>query len=654
VPQEIARKTSTRRVTNPDVANSDGSPPAPSDADIIVEVIDEITFIDPEQQYQQFTWSFDNSDESSREVHVVTVNKDGPAHGAEGGGTLKVERVDEYAAIDSRDNYQETRTTLDNSSEDRFAVDYTPAPGDSRKTHDVKIHSKDGSAWLLIRRTDEFTTKAGADDQYWETVFALDQKDGDAGDPPPELDAPTTTWDGTTINPPWRLDPFQNIVDVSWGKLLVVFYGGNSIAAWPMSVLDDMTKFGEPLVDRVLAQSNWQWINNDGNPDHTVFATQLKISADFHPVVAGFALVEATGPSGEQRFKITTNGKYNCCDTGDFTGARVALSVGPNDMNPIINGAGTKIFAAGGNSITAVVTRDPATHQVTSRTLTVAASDDIYRPTVVTTGGEYYYGASNNAVMSFDGDGTPATIDFSQSYTQSPNPLPSPIPSGTVETQTWTPTVWNYVYGPGPDAVQVSSGGTQTGITYFGPPDTFTDDATWAVSVDCPFMAYQHASGGIDTVGLRWSELAQSGTTHREGDLAGHTSATVSGSASFNGVTTFFVLNTPDLVRFYSWPYWIDGIPYYWRFGDTAGSVYTPYGQTFAVEFGNGFPEFQGNFHASNGKHAVQGFDVSGTRHVFIDGHDRTALIAGKIGISASDIDCVLLDMKAGQIGSLI
>jgi hypothetical protein len=233
VADEVNRKTSTRRIKNPD---GDG---APSDADVIVEVIDEISFIDPSRQYQQFTWAFDNSEDSSRQVHAVTVigsDSGDPAHAVPlmgddrssiSGSTVDVERVDQYKVIDPTEQHQETWTTLDNASEDRFAVDYVPSGGDNRETHDVKIHSKDGSAWLLIRRTDAFTIAGGADEQYWETEFSLDNKDADAGDPAPtDLADPTTDWDGTTINPPWRLDPFQNIVDVSWSGLAVVFYDG--------------------------------------------------------------------------------------------------------------------------------------------------------------------------------------------------------------------------------------------------------------------------------------------------------------------------------------------------------------------------------------------------------------------------------------------
>lgn len=223
MPQEIDRKTSTRRVWNPDSAASDGTPPEPSDSDVIVEVVDEISFVDPTQQYQEFRWVFDNSLDSSRETHGVTVT------GSDETSKVDVERIDVYDVLDSRENYQETRISLDNASEARFAVDYVAGADDTRKTHDVKIYSKDGSAWLLIRRTDEFTIKGQADEQHWETVFSLDHKDHDAGDPPPDdLVAPTTEWDGSEINPPHRFDPFQNIVDVSWGGLAVIFYNGSA------------------------------------------------------------------------------------------------------------------------------------------------------------------------------------------------------------------------------------------------------------------------------------------------------------------------------------------------------------------------------------------------------------------------------------------
>lgn len=201
MPTETDRTTSVRRITNPD------------DASVYVDlkVIDAISFVDPKSQGQETQYTLNNGSDDNRQVHVTNLT------GTDGASKLDVERIDVFSVIDAADRGQETQFALDNSAE----------PPTHLTTHDVKIYSDDGSCWLMVRRTDSFAV-ADPSDSGQETVFELDNPDDDIGNPPDPLDPPDTTWDGTDINPPWRIDPWQNIIDVSWGGLAVSFLSGAS------------------------------------------------------------------------------------------------------------------------------------------------------------------------------------------------------------------------------------------------------------------------------------------------------------------------------------------------------------------------------------------------------------------------------------------
>jgi hypothetical protein len=651
VAAEVNRKTSTRRIKNPDGDGND------SDSDVIVQVIDELTFVDPSKQYQEARWILDNSDQASRKVHTVTVKgKDDPS------SKVEVERIDEYTVILPQTQYWETQITLDNASEDRFDPDYTPAETDKRVTHDVKVYSKDRSSWLKIRRTDSFVIRSERDEQFWETKFILDNKDPDVGDPTPELDAPTKDWDHTSINPPWRLDPFQNIVDLSWGgKLFVVLYNGNRVAAWPMPRLDDLVHFGDPVVNRSLPQSNWAYVNNFGNSDHTLISTQMKINADVHPIMASFSLIDTTGPDSEPRLKIAHSDRYSLFLTDYFAKNKgTLLTAGhlSNTARPIINGSGTTVYAAGGDTLTVNLIRDDPTDttKITNKTLTLTPGAGYpYAPSVVTPSGQSYYSVQASSLITMqDTDATPgySGYDFSPTVTQTPDPLPFPV-EGTLETTTRTPIDFCSVAGPGLDEMSVAKSGTKTDVILLSAPDPFTQDSTWSESLSAPYMDYRK-NGKIDSVNLRWAAIAANGAQHIAGDNSGTTGSSLSGNASWLGVSVPYAVFPDDqLARFYPWPYWVGGAPNYVILTETALTLTTTYGQSVVLSdlAENGF---RGNFHASNGKHIVQSFDANSTRYIMLDGTDFGATIAGKLGIDPSAIDCILLDMKSGDIAKLI
>jgi hypothetical protein len=227
---ESDRETSVRRITKPDDPTTY----------VDLKIIDVLSFIDPHDRYQESEYTFDNtSQNTSRDTHTVTVTGiDDPS------STVDVERIDSFDTTDERDSFQEAITSLLNDDD----------PPKHLQTHTLKVfNATDDSTWIKIQRVDRFSV-VDPRSQYQETVFQLKWDDGSSATDDGEgnvdldntenstydsgLDEPDTSSDGTEINPPWRLDPFQNIVDVSWGKSFVVAFGAKNFAIFPMSVLD--------------------------------------------------------------------------------------------------------------------------------------------------------------------------------------------------------------------------------------------------------------------------------------------------------------------------------------------------------------------------------------------------------------------------------
>jgi hypothetical protein len=173
-----------------------------------VKIIDKVAFVDLHERAQGTDFEFNNHRENTfRKTHVFVVV------GSNVTSTVKVERVDQFGVLDPHDRAQESQ----------YAMKSPTDPVVHFKTHDFKvINPLDPTIWLLIRRTDQLKV-ADPHDAGRETIFQLNWLDDDVTNPS-ELDTSDTS---TTINPPWRLDPFQNIIDVQWGKHLTCGWGGN-------------------------------------------------------------------------------------------------------------------------------------------------------------------------------------------------------------------------------------------------------------------------------------------------------------------------------------------------------------------------------------------------------------------------------------------
>jgi hypothetical protein len=204
MPTESSRTRSVRRIT------------APGDTGTYVDlkVIDDITFTEQQPPYQEWVLGFkNNSDDAARTVHVVEVGDD----------KLKVERIDTLNTAETTGRAQEAIWSFLNNDD----------PPVHLETHETTIYASDGNGnitdtgtWIKVQRIDKIEFSDSADEvPGQEYVWNLDNPDKqDSQDDYKNLTAPLTYWDNSSINPPWRLDPFQTIVDAAfsnWDYLII-------------------------------------------------------------------------------------------------------------------------------------------------------------------------------------------------------------------------------------------------------------------------------------------------------------------------------------------------------------------------------------------------------------------------------------------------
>jgi hypothetical protein len=332
---ETSRTTSVRRIT------------APNDESTYVDlkVIDKILFRDEKDYGQEWELTFNNNLDAGRETKVVEIGED----------KLKVERINSlFSKHDTRGIFQEWETIFDNSQN----------PPVHYKTHKRKIYAlnkdktKNKDVWIEVQRIDKIWFKDEKDngqERIWELVWPDNENpEWDYTD----LPKPDKRWDKTTINPPWRLDPFQTIVDCSLdSRFMLVIYHKNAatyhIAAIPMKNLDAPS--GHVYTNRTSTTSGilhrTGWFTSCG-------VTQLKISSDLH-VAATNLRIDAEGnmscldsPSGDPQKRHFYNTRKTILGPAvSATSPNVGIySYGYGDT-PKINFTGKVVYDECGNSV---------------------------------------------------------------------------------------------------------------------------------------------------------------------------------------------------------------------------------------------------------------------------------------------------------------
>jgi hypothetical protein len=200
VPEEFSRTTARKRIKLP-----------PDNTHFVdVPVITKISFIDASDRYQELQYSIDNSAAADRTVHVdqVPSSVDGHITSADGKG-LPVERIEKWPHVDAVDRGQETNPEWDNVT----GCDSIPPSFTSHfKTHVVRYKNpNDTSVWIESELIDEIVV-LDPTERGQETHYTLNnpQNDDDAQANP---DDPEISDTDNGIDPAWRTDPFQNIVN---------------------------------------------------------------------------------------------------------------------------------------------------------------------------------------------------------------------------------------------------------------------------------------------------------------------------------------------------------------------------------------------------------------------------------------------------------
>lgn len=166
-----------------------------------VPVIQEISFIDPREYYQEYRYTINNSAQSARQVHVVAVKNDTDTD------SIQVERIDKWPVFDLVSRAQDTIWAPDNVTGE---TETPPHFSTHLKTHVYRYeHPSDDTYWIESELIDSFIF-IGENGQ--ETLFTLQNVDAQADD---SMEQIADTANG--VDPPWRTDPFQNIIRWSTG-----------------------------------------------------------------------------------------------------------------------------------------------------------------------------------------------------------------------------------------------------------------------------------------------------------------------------------------------------------------------------------------------------------------------------------------------------
>jgi hypothetical protein len=178
----------------------------PDGQDVYIPVIIGISFIDPVQRYQEYQHTIDNSDQSARTVHVDEVKSE------TGTTSIFVERIDGWPIIDAVDRGQETQFAFDN----RTGADAAPPHFSThQKTHVFRYYQDpnnpdDNGPWVDSELIDEIAV-IDPIERYQESVYALNNPA--RGDSTGQADPSDPDITGSSgIDPPYRTDPFQNII----------------------------------------------------------------------------------------------------------------------------------------------------------------------------------------------------------------------------------------------------------------------------------------------------------------------------------------------------------------------------------------------------------------------------------------------------------
>lgn len=217
----------------------------PGGATVDIPVISQITFQDIAERGQETQFTFDNSAQADRDVHYASVgggktdeNVDAAGVKLDGSGKaggLIVERIDLFRVLDAPWRGQESFIAPDSKTVAE-PPDAPPYFTTHQKTHVVRyINTPDDGLWIESELIDEIRV-IDAPDRAQDTYFVLanpptnqdidgltigDPVDGSndgTGNPIYKIQVdpniPDISDSDNGVDPPWRTDPFQNLVNL--------------------------------------------------------------------------------------------------------------------------------------------------------------------------------------------------------------------------------------------------------------------------------------------------------------------------------------------------------------------------------------------------------------------------------------------------------
>lgn len=214
--------------------------PTDSGKYVDIPVIYQASFHTAAEQYQERLFYFNNGPNSSRKVHTKRVE-----NADNNGDYIDVERVDSFSIKAMQEQAQEYEYLIKNIDPPPKQSDGSNNPA-HEAVHYIRYQGNGEGVWAEIEAIDELRLM-DAVSQYQEIRLFLknDPPGTQAGgafnaslaicDASLELDE--SGGGSTGIDPPYRYDPFQNIVNIQWGQEIST-EGGlwwilKMIAGWP-------------------------------------------------------------------------------------------------------------------------------------------------------------------------------------------------------------------------------------------------------------------------------------------------------------------------------------------------------------------------------------------------------------------------------------
>lgn len=599
--EEKSRTRSVRRIT------------APGDTGTYIDlkIIDDITFKEEKPPYQEWVLKFQNNpDDAARTVRVVEV----------GDAKLKVERIDTLDTEESTGRRQESIWSFLNDKD----------PPVHLETHETTIYASDGNGnitdtgtWIKVQRIDKIEFEDEADEvRNQESVWQLDNPDkSDDKDDYKELTPPVRTWDNSTINPPWRLDPFQTITDCSFGRYMLILHSGNKIAAIPMANIKNPV--GKVKVNKTSV-SNWRPYSYSEN-----YSTQLKLATNSHVAILYNLKIGSDGDISltTPRWKyVAYNTKKSLLECAESTIQGAAY------FHPIFNGNGSDIYDDSGCKYTI------------SQTGSISFASQVFEirnySMAYPTANGGWYGPTTEMLFGVNGgwaslDGGLYTAEQYEQITSNP---------GFSNRITWGgPGVsdafilWADDFGTVDHFPVYSNNGTLDKVDIQNAPVSGTFSRT-DVGEPGQFLIHQvsSASYGSLSFSLDWTYGETPAPEFLPVD-----ERTVSGQSDYSVVPTFHLDNNPRGGMFIEW--------------FEAPSIETANNPFNGTYVSNSFrSQYVLNF-AANGKHFLYRYVINDDEYkINIDRTDYTAAYTQALGVAdLSSIDFILFDIKKSDIDKL-